>query len=455
MRGENAARALLSAGAVRERARQMLRLCEEDRLAHWRLDRTKLAGIADFTLAVMRENYPGLDIPFHARWRHFAAGGRDRWSAISARSDWKDAAARARAEFDLAIVSVLLDAGAGGRWRYREQDGTISSRSEGLAIASLDMFAAGLFSADKSDPLRADAARLAVITARELADGFQVHCDNPLVGLAGRVELLNRLGRACLAAPDIFACNDGARPGGLFDCLSESVDHAAAFPSPLRGGAGGGGRAISPGFRTPHPNPPPQGGRELGASQSQVRPPLPADAILSAVLAYLGLIWPSRLMLAGVALGDAWRHAQIRAADATDGIVPFHKLSQWLSYSLIEPLQRAGVDVIDIDGLTGLPEYRNGGLFVDLDALVPKNPVEARAPQSVDALFVVEWRALTVALLDEIAELVRARLKVTAEQLPLAKVLEGGTWAAGRRIAAQKRSDGAPPLDIVSDGTVF
>jgi len=405
-----AARALLSARAVRVRAREMLRLCETDRLAHWRLDRARLPEIVDFTLAVMRENYPDLDIPFHARWRHFAAAGKDRWGEIAARTRWKDAGARARAEFDLAIVSVLLDAGAGAAWRYREADGSVSSRSEGLAIASLDMFAAGLFSDRQDDPLRADASRLAALTARELATGFQVHCDNPLVGLAGRVDLLNRLGRACLDAPEVFARDDSARPGGLFDCLLAGANGAAS---------------------------------------------LPGDAILAAVLAHLGPIWPSRLSLGGVALGDTWRHPRIRADDATDGLVPFHKLSQWLSYSLIEPLQRAGVDVADIDGLTGLPEYRNGGLFVDFGALVPKVAAEANAPQTVDSGFVVEWRALTVALLDEIAALVRKRLGLSAEQMPLAKVLEGGTWAAGRRIAAQKRPDGSPPLDIVSDGTVF
>ncbi len=407
MRDEDAgaARALLSARAVRARALQMLELCDEDRLAHWRLDRTRLPDVVDFTLGVMRDNYPGLDIPFHARWRHFSAGGRDRWGALAARARWKDGAARARAEFDLAIVSVLLDAGAGAGWRYREGDGTVSSRSEGLAIASLDMFAAGLFSARKDDPLRADAERLAAITARDLATGFQVHCDNPLVGLAGRVDLLNRLGRACLAAPEAFAREDSARPGGLFDALA---------------------------------------GRRRKAEE-----------ILSAVLTHLGPIWPSRLAIAGVPLGDAWRHPQVRADDATDGVIPFHKLSQWLSYSLIEPLQRAGVAVADIDGLTGLPEYRNGGLLVDLGALVPKDAENARRPQTVDSEFVVEWRALTVALLDEIAALVREELKMSADALPLAKVLEGGTWAAGRRIAAQKRADGAPPLDIVSDGTVF
>jgi hypothetical protein len=68
---------------------------------------------------------------------------------------------------------------------------------------------------------------------------------------------------------------------------------------------------------------------------------------------------------------------------------------------------------------------------------------------------VVEWRALTVALLDRIADGLRARLDMSAQDLPLAKVLEGGTWAAGRRLAAARRPDGAPPLRIESDGTIF
>jgi hypothetical protein len=134
--------------------------------------------------------------------------------------------------------------------------------------------------------------------------------------------------------------------------------------------------------------------------------------------------------------------------------VPLHKLSQWLAYSLIEPLQRAGVEVTEIDGLTGLAEYRNGGLFIDLGVLAMRNA----APRAFDVsdAAIVAWRSLTVALLDRIAPLVRERLGVSAEEFPLARVLEGGTWAAGREIARQKRPEGrGPPLTIHSDGTVF
>jgi len=135
--------------------------------------------------------------------------------------------------------------------------------------------------------------------------------------------------------------------------------------------------------------------------------------------------------------------------------MPLHKLSQWLCYSLIEPMQRAGLPVTDIDGLTGLAEYRNGGLFVDSGVLVLRDPADAQCEHNVASPLVVEWRALTVALLDRLADLLRQRVGLDAVALPLAKILEGGTWAAGRAAAFARRPDGSPPVKVVSDGTVF
>jgi hypothetical protein len=60
-----------------------------------------------------------------------------------------------------------------------------------------------------------------------------------------------------------------------------------------------------------------------------------------------------------------------------------------------------------------------------------------------------------VALLDRIAQHVRGHLGFDAERLPLVKVLEAGTWFAGRVLAAERRSGGGPPIAVVSDGTVF
>lgn len=407
---ESQARSLLTAKAVRARTGQMLKTGLADGLSHFTIDLDRMDGVAEAVLAVTRKAYPTLEIPFHARWRHFVLGGVDRWAQFADAASWPDRAARARAEFDLAIVSVLLDAGAGAAWRYRDAvSGEAIGRSEGLAIASLDMFASGLFSGDAHAPFRADGNVLARLPLASLTSAFQVNDANPLLGLEGRTDLLQRLGKLVAERAKVFGLHDTPRPGGLFDHIVAQAN----------GGA------------------------------------VAAAAILSAVLNQLGPIWPSRLELAGIPLGDCWRHPALRTDDETAGLVPLHKLSQWLSYSLIEPLQRAGFDVTDIDGLTGLAEYRNGGLFVDHEVLRLRDAADAGRAHAVDSLLVVEWRALTVALLDRLAERIRAKLGRTPETLPLASILEGGTWAAGRAIAFARRPDGSPPLKVISDGTVF
>lgn len=407
---ESQARSLLTAKAVRARTGQMLETGLADGLSHFTIDLDRMDGVAEAVLAVTRKAYPTLKIPFHARWRHFVLGGVDRWAQFADAASWPDRAARARAEFDLAIVSVLLDAGAGAAWRYRDAvSGEAIGRSEGLAIASLDMFASGLFSGDAHAPFRADGNVLAKLPLASLTSAFQVNDANPLLGLEGRTDLLRRLGKLVAERAKVFGLHDTPRPGGLFDHIVAQAN----------GGA------------------------------------VAAAAILSAVLNQLGPIWPSRLELAGIPLGDCWRHPALRTDDETAGLVPLHKLSQWLSYSLIEPLQRAGFDVTDIDGLTGLAEYRNGGLFVDHEVLRLRDAADAERAHAVDSLLVVEWRALTVALLDRLAERIRAKLGRTPETLPLASILEGGTWAAGRAIAFARRPDGSPPLKVISDGTVF
>lgn len=394
--------------AVRARCESVFAAAREGALAHFALDLGALDTVADYTLETTRAAYPDLAIPYHSRWRHFAVGGTDRWPAVARYLEGATGEEAARARFDVAVVSVLLDAGAGARWRYIEPaSGTVYARSEGLALASLDAFASGLFSAEEEVPLRADAAALERLTAERLGTVFQVTPDNPLIGLDGRTDLLKRLARALRARPDLFGAD--ARVGNLYD-------HLAA-------------QAID--------------GR------------LPATAILTAVLEGFGTIWPGRIAVDGTNLGDVWRHPAARGEGRTAGLVPFHKLSQWLTYSLVEPLEEAGLTVTDLDALTGLPEYRNGGLFVDGGVLVPKQSGVLAEVHRVGSEVVVEWRALTVVLLDLVAERLRRRLGLNARQLPLAKVLQGGTWAAGRRIARERREDGAPPITVASDGTVF
>jgi hypothetical protein len=60
-----------------------------------------------------------------------------------------------------------------------------------------------------------------------------------------------------------------------------------------------------------------------------------------------------------------------------------------------------------------------------------------------------------VSLLDRIGQQVQTKLNKSPSEFPLAKVLEGGTWWAGRKAAKALRADSSPPLKIESDGTVF
>ncbi len=376
---------LRTPAAIRERAAQLLKYVEDGRSAWWSVDANGLEAAVQATLAVTRKRFANpTAIPFHSRWRHFEAGGHDRWAALAPRLAALPKEEVARRRIDLAVVSVLLDAGAGPAWSYREPDtGETYARSEGLGVASFHMFANGAFSRDpKGDPLRVDAERLSALTPMDIAMGFQVKAHNPLVGLEGRADLLRKLGGVGLE-----------RPGALFDAIVKD------------------------------------GGTVKAAS------------ILGAVLDKLSPIWPSPM-------GDVWQHPAI-------GWVPFHKLSQWLSYSLVEPIEGAGLAVVELDALTGLPEYRNGGLLVDAGALRPKQSRLLTDSFKPGDEAIVEWRALTVALLDKVADHVRVHLGLDAKRLPLVKVLEAGTWFAGRVLAAERRPGGGPPIAVDSDGTVF
>ncbi|TFV55805.1 DUF1688 family protein [Mycobacterium sp. PS03-16] len=386
---EVAAAALRSTAAVRERSGQLLARARAGDSLWFEVHADALDAAAGAVADLTRSRYPDLAIPFHSRWRHFEAGGVDRVAGL---------AAGPQAMIDLAVVSVLLDAGAGADWQYTEAaSGQRFCRSEGLAVASWHAFADGVFSSDPADPLRVDADGLRALTTERLGAAFQVGDGNPLVGLDGRVELLHRLGDAVTA--DVF----GGRPGGLFDTLTDSA-------------------------RTVH-----------------------AHDILALLLDTLSPIWLAGNVVGDVPLGDCWRHPAVTGDAATAGWVPFHKLSQWLTYSLLEPFDWAGVPVTGVHTLTGLPEYRNGGLLLDTGVLTLRDPGSAARTWQVGDELIVEWRALTVALLDELAPRVCARL---GADLPLACVLEGGTWAAGRLLAGQRRG-GLPPLTIASDGTVF
>ena len=395
---------LMSSSAIRERCEQVFSKVERGQGRLFRLDLSSLEDLSDYVISHMKESYPKLEIPYHSRWRHIETGGKDRGRLFCEGA--KDEMEVGRRRYDLVIVSILLDAGAGPSWSYKE-DGVFYSRSEGLAVASAAMSQKGLFSGDEKMPFKTLASGLESLTQEDLEKGMQVSSQNPLVGVSGRYGLLQKLGGVLRENKAVFG--QEGRLGCFFDHLVKKADAGSK---------------------------------------------LEAKTVLKEVLRVFHGIWPGREIFHGQNLGDTWKYPGIIGMAKEDHYVPFHKLSQWLSYSLFEPLEEYGIEVLDLDGLTGLPEYRNGGLFIDGGVLEPLSPELLAREYKASDPEIVEWRALTVCLLDRLAKIVRGKLEVAADW-PLAKILEGGTWAAGRKIAREKRGDGSPPLNIVSDGTVF
>ena len=402
-----AVRDLWTVEAVRDRTQELLDLGGRGALEHLAIDETRIDTVARLVAEVTRERHPDLRIPLHSRWRHFeGSDGASRWAAVAGEAGLAGAE-RARSAVELAIVSVLLDAGAGSEWRYRDElTGETIGRSEGLALATFDLYCRGVLSSDPAQPLRADATALGRMDPTSFAQAFQLGDHNPLDGIGGRVRCLRALGRAVVTRPEFARRADPS--GGAARRLGLLFDH----------------------IRTNAPE-----GR------------IPAGDLFRIVLTALrGVI--------GRALGDVWFHPGIRRPGPTDRLVALHKLFQWLTWSLIEPLAEGGVTVTQTRALTGLAEYRNGGLLLDAGVLVPQRPLPDREFSPGETL-IVEWRGLTVALLDRLRPRVAQKLGVAEVDFSIGQLLEGGTWWAGRRIAGDLREGGGPPIRTASDGTLF
>ncbi|TDL20700.1 DUF1688-domain-containing protein [Rickenella mellea] len=415
--------------AIRERCARVFALAQQGKLEYFDYHPEKEANAEEFCANIMERDY-GSDlsaIPPHGRWRHLDAGHPRMEPLIiqwNASTDDREICKRL---VDLFLVSVLLDAGAGNIWTYKEPGtGDTFTRSEGLGVASVHMFLQGAFSGISQQPHRVDAEGLARMTPDYVASAMQVDSANPMTGIDGRANLLFNLGKALRGNPTYFG-ND-ARPGNLIDFLeSQSI--------------------VNDGTRRVH-----------------------ISALWHLLIDGLAPIWPaSRTQMDGISLGDVWPCIALRGGSTAEGedLVPFHKLTGWTTYSLIEPIQKILKWEFDgLEDMTGLPEYRNGGLLLDFgilslrpdvipssfypdpDSNVPKLPPSHPA--------IVEWRAMTVIELDRLAQGLRQRFGLSAMQLTLAQVLESATWKGGREIAKQRRpKTGGPPIEIVSDGTIF
>ena len=410
-----AVRVLRLPATIRERCALITAAASAGRSAHFDIARGCLPAVAERVARVIRERHPDLLVPVHSCWRRLEAGGVARELELDTRLAGRSASAAARARVDLAFVSVLLDADPGPAWSFLESlSGQRFTGAEGLAVAVWHGFMAGRFSSEPGDPFRVDAQGLLRIDSAALAAIFQSKDDNALAGLNERVALLRRFGEALRAQPQVFTSS--GQPGHLLDTLTY---HAHA-----------------PRLRHHRPAPGAQRHRHVDA-----------ERILGALLGSFSEIWPGGQQLGDVPMGDAWRHPHAGGHGPDAGVVPLHGPSQWLAASLIEPFEKGGVQVQRLDELTALPDTGNGGLLIDAGVIVPRDTGAATQAHSLGDTWVVEWRALTVSLMDELAPLVRAELGLEAAQLPLVR-LQQGSAAAARQIAAELREDGSPPVCV-------
>ncbi|KAK0629551.1 hypothetical protein B0T17DRAFT_488122 [Bombardia bombarda] len=454
---------LRSLGAVRDRAKIVTDKALQNNLRHFDVDMSKFSDVVTFVANIIKRDYdaPFTSIPPHGRHQHFGVGGRDRIAhLLSTFAEDVDNTEKCKRMIDLFLVSVLLDAGAGTKWSYKSlENGRVYRRSEGIAVASLEMFKTGLFSGDKSNKFQVDKDGLQSLTVEKLAQGLQSTPGNEMAGLEGRAQLLIRLGKALQDKKEFFG-EDG-RPGSL---LNHILSHPATQAS------------------------------------SVIIVPLPV--LWNVLLNGLAPIWPaSRTAINGVSLGDAWpcssmpqpaqspssptfspfpnTTGQSNGVAPWESILPFHKLTQWLTYSLMQPMQTImKIHFAGQELLTGLPEYRNGGLFIDLGVLTLKEEDQKRGLAHYDEFcgrtgtkavevapmfepgddVVVEWRGVTVGFLDRLCAEVNGALRneLAGNELSLAQVLEAGSWKGGREIAEMSRPNTKePPILIDSDGTVF
>lgn len=470
---------LFDPATIRARCAAVLRSIEDNLSPSFRLDRSRLPDCAARLAAAIREHRPGGDAPAGSVASRLDAGGVPRTAELARALAGRDRWETCRAQADLAVLVALMDTDAGPQWGYDEaqalhrdalpehrhdndallamldaaarrpkaggaalaaaldavsahgDDSAVSAHAdapatgqgpadaapdagapphrlhhgEGLAVALLRAFMGGAFSADRGDALRCDASTLKLLDATALRALMQAGPANPLAGLEERAAMLQRLGTVL--------ADDASRRGGM------------ARPSRILD------RLTADGSRT-----------TLGA-----------PSLLRELAMALAPIWAEGSRVQGLPAGDVWPHrwagdalADGRRDTTTPGHVPLHGPALRALQALLEPLQAAGIEVTGVELLPGPSDPRAAGLLLEAGVLVPRaRPAAGRTLKPADE-WVIEWRAATVSLLDELAVLVRAESRLDATALPVARLLDALPTASGTD---------HPPVTLAGAGTLL
>ncbi|WP_305988874.1 DUF1688 family protein [Roseibium sp. MMSF_3544] len=392
---------------VRRRAHDLLGIATDSGLKHVEVDLSKLSDALLMVLETTKENYPEFHIPPYGVWRDFEAGGIDRWAALASARSFEGAEQMLTSAADLAVLSAYMKTMHPVGWHYEDRmTETRVSGKQASALAAFHMFASGSFSSEMTDPYRVDAETLIRMEKDELAFGLQWDLQDDTDLLEALQQHLKRLGEALALRSDFFSEGYFTRPGLLMVRLARE-----------------GGGAVS------------------------------ALKLMDRLLEALAPVWLGGAEAGDISLGDSFRHSGgTGSSEAT--VFPFHLAAQDMVYSLVEPFAWAGLEVEDLNLLAVPADDTHAAVFVKTGVLKIKDGPEAPTEESVRDRM-IEIRAITMALTDKLADLLRSELDVTAEQLPLTCILEGGTSRAGNHVL-QQSSPGTDKLGrFLNPGAVF
>ncbi|ORX52807.1 DUF1688-domain-containing protein [Hesseltinella vesiculosa] len=409
---------------LREQCLKIQQLANKNQLRHFDVDSTKFQDMVDL------RDYQGMpdQMPMYGQWYRFGCHGQIKTLLQS----WQGVSPLAQTQrlVDLFVVASALDVESVSRqrsWHYKDpKTSRAIGGSQGIAMATLDLFKAGAFSCDPQDPFRVDGEKLKTPgQPTHFRVSLQPKSASHLPGLEDRLSLLQHIGHVLQSQP-CFRGDQGTsfRPGHFIDYL---LDHHATI-------------------------------------HTKKGPLIPLETL-----------WPGAMQL-----GELWARPEgdiqdcpsllLDSATSMEAKIPFHKYTQWLIYSISEPMEKLlGATIEGKDLLTPVPDHWQGGLLLDTGFLTLK-PEETKrgldqfsknakrlgqvqmevAPMfEKDDPVVIEWRALTVAYMDIIADQVRQALRQTRTSLPLSKFMEAGSYSVGKDLAEISRPlTQVPPIMI-------
>ncbi|WP_068083400.1 DUF1688 family protein [Polycladidibacter stylochi] len=408
--GNSAALYLLTPAAVRAQSQKLFELACQNTLSHSRLEKEKLAPLADKLIQLMQEKAQDGAIGPLTCWRDFECGALDRWGLIAGGRGFEAPEEMAYAAIDLAVVTSLFATEPNQHWQY---DAPLSGETlqgrEAMANAVLNMFTSGAFSAKAEDPLRVDAEILMALQDEEVTQSLQLTSRNALEGFKERTRRLRALGEALAMRGDLFEQGGDIRPGFLFHHLQEIAQEA----------------------------------------------PLTAAKLLDLLQEGISPVWKNAPTMDGVNLGDTAKHSMLGKEGDPAQLVPLHCQMQWMTNSIIEALMWIGFEVQNWNTLTACTNLRCVETFLQAGVLTQSlNDCEA-TPLAFDDESLVELRALSIILVEELAVIICQKLELTREQLPLPCIASVLEWYHQWQNASQNTKLKGKTINLRYDNPVY